>query len=204
MKRIIALLCVAALVCCKSKNNKIDTLGELKEATEKASTAMEKSKDRWEERKQKGDTIAIPYKDLQAYLPEISGYTKDGEPSGEQTNMPGMGSWSNAKQRYKDGDKEVDITITDYNGAQGAFSGVTALYMMGYSSENDTKKESTVDMGMKDVVGYETIYKKEPRSHLVVIAADRFFIELDCEGNNDESFLKGIAKSMKLSDLASK
>jgi len=204
MKSIIALLSVLALVCCKSKNNKIDTLGELKEATEKAANAVEKSKDRWEERKQKGDTIAIQYKDLQAYLPEISGYTKDGEPSGEQTNMPGMGSWSQAKQRYKDGEKEVDVTITDYNGAQSAYAGVTMLYSMGYSSENDTKKESAVDMGMKDVVGYETIYKKDSRSHLVVIVADRFFIELDSEGNNDENFLKGIAKSMKLSELASK
>ena len=204
MKRIIALLCVLAIVCCKSKNNKIDTLGELKEASEKAATAVEKSKDRWEERKQKGDTIAIPYKDLQSYLPEISGYTKDGEPSGEPTNMPGMGSWSHATQRYKNGDKEVDIKITDYNGAQAAYAGVTMLYSMGYSSENDTKKESAVDMGMKDVVGYGTIYKKEARSSLVVIVASRFFIELDSEGDNDENFLKGIAKSMKLSELASK
>ena len=204
MKRLFALMSVLALICCKSKNNKIDTLGELKEASEKAAAATEKAKDRWEERRKKGDTIAIPYKDLQSYLPEIAGYSKDGDPSGEQTSFPGMGSWSNAKQQYSNGDKHVDVSIADYNGSQATYGGVTALYAMGFSSENDTRKEGTVDLGIKDVVAYETIYKKEPRSKLVLIVADRFFVELESDGNNDESFLRGIAKNMKLSDLASK
>ncbi len=204
MKRLFALMSVLALICCKSKNNKIDTLGELKEVAEKSEAAMQKATDRWEERKKKGDTISVPYKDLQAYLPEISGYTKDGDPSGEQTNFPGMGSWSNAKQQYINGDKRVDVSLADYNGSHATFGGLTALYTMGFSSENDTRKEGSVDLGIKDAVAYETIYKKEPRSKLVVIVADRFFVELESDGENDESFLRGIAKNMKLSDLASK
>ena len=204
MKRILVLMSVLALICCKSKNNKIDTLGELKEAAEKSEAAVQKATDRWEERKKKGDTIAIPYKDLQAYLPEISGYTKDGDPSGEQTNFPGMGSWSNARQQYSNGDKRVEVSLADYNGSHGTFGAATAVYAMGFSSENDTRKEGSVDLGIKDAVAYETIYKKEPRSKLVLIVADRFFVELESDGNNDESFLRGIAKNMKLSDLASK
>jgi len=44
----------------------------------------------WEERKAIGDIPALHYKDLQAYLTEISGYTKPAGPKGSQMNMPGI------------------------------------------------------------------------------------------------------------------
>ena len=177
---------------------------DLPKVAEKMSEGVKESQDRWAARKAKGDTLAMPYKDLQSYLPDVSGYTKDGGPKGSQTNMPGMGGWSEAEQRYKDGEKEVDIKIMDYNASQMAFSGVTAIYKMGFSSEDDTKKEGSVDIGMKDVAGFETIYKTEKRSKLVLVVADRFYVELDSEGSNDPELLRSVAKSMKLSELASK
>jgi hypothetical protein len=118
--------------------------------------------------------------------------------------MAGLGSWSQTRQDYINSDKRVDITISDYNGYETGFAGISAIYAMGFSSENDSKKEGSVDLGIKDVVAYETIYKKEPRSKLVLIVADRFFVELDSDGNNDENFLRGIAKNMKLPELAGK
>jgi hypothetical protein len=199
-----ATISLLVLSSCKHKNNKIDTLGELKEAADKVNDETKKATDRWEERKAKGDTIAIPYKDLQAYLPDISGYTRDEGPKGSQMNTPGLGSWSQAEQEYKNGDKSVKIEIVDYNAAQAAFTGVTALYKLGYSMEDDSKKQGSIDLGIKDVAAYETIYKQDQRAEMALIAGDRFLIQVNCNGSNDPDFLHSIVKSMKLDELASK
>lgn len=57
---------------------------------------MKESASKMEERKAKGDTISMPYTDLQKLLPSnIAGYIKDGDPKGESMNMVGM-SYSTA------------------------------------------------------------------------------------------------------------
>jgi len=155
---------------------------DLPKVADKMSEGVKEAQDRWAARKAKGDTLAMPYKDLQGYLPEVSGYTKDGGPKGSQMNMPGMGGWSEAEQRYINGEKKVEVKIMDYNASQMCFMGLTAIYKMGFSSEDDTKKEGSVDLGMKDVAAFETIYKTEQRSKLILIVADRFYIDLE----NDE------------------
>ncbi len=157
---------------------------------------------RWEMRKAKDDTLAMPYKDLQAYLPEISGYTKTGGPKGSQMNLPGMGSWSEAEQEYGAADKMLSLKIVDYNAAWQAFQGITAIYSMGFSTEDDTKKQAQADMGIKDVNAYQTTYKTEKKSELVLVVGERFYITLESDGENSESFLKDIAKNMKLDKLA--
>lgn len=118
--------------------------------------------------------------------------------------MPGMGSWSQTEQAYANGDKRIKIQIVDYNASQMAFSGVTAMYKMGYSMEDDNEKSGTIDIGIKDVAAYETIYKNDKRSKLVLIVADRFMIELENEGSEDSALPRSVAKNMKLSELASK
>jgi len=192
---------------CKSKAKKetpIESLGDVKEYAEKVKEATDASSSKMEARKAKGDTLAMPYKDLEAYLPDISGYTKDGEPKGSQMNMPGMGSWSQAEQAYKNGDKTIRLQIMDYNAAYQAFAGVTAVYKMGFSQEDDQRKQGSADLGIKDVSAYESIYKKEQRGELTVIAGERFFIQLNSDGSNDPAILYDAAKSIKLSDLAAK
>lgn len=209
MKKLLtALVCIALITtACKSKNKKdspIESLGDLKEYADKVKEQTDESSSKWKERQAKGDTLAMPYKDLEAYLPDISGYTKDGEPKGSQVNMPGMGSWSQAEQHYKNGDKEIRVEIMDYAAAYQAFTLATAMFKMGFASEDDTKKEGSTDLGIKGVTGYETIYKKEQRGELQVIAGDRFMIKIESNGSNDADLLHSAAKGMKLSELASK
>ena len=207
---IIAIIFVTTLSYCKNKSDKpledgkVESVAEAQEVAEKIGQAQSESADRWEARKAKGDTLAMPYKDLQAYLPEISGYTKDGDPKGNQVNMPGMGSWSQSEQRYSNGDKSIEVQIADYNSAQAAFAGMTAIYKMGYSAEDDEKKQGATDLGMKDVAAYETIYKKDPRGELNVIVADRFFINIKSNGDNSADLLRSVAKNMKLGELSTK
>ncbi|RTL60416.1 MAG: hypothetical protein EKK37_06170 [Sphingobacteriales bacterium] len=210
MKKLLlhVLVLMIAFTACNSKKEKkspekIESLSDLKDYTENVKDKMDESQKKIEERKKRGDTIAMNYKDLQAYLPDIPGYEKDGGPGGESMNGFG-GSWSTASQKYKNGDKNIKVEIVDYNAAYQTFAGLTALYGMGFSREDDNEKIAAVDLGVEGVQGYETISKKEPNSKLTIVIAGRFITNIECNGSNDSEFLKSIAKGMKLSDLASK
>ncbi len=202
---------VALTVSCNNNNDKpledgkITSVSEMEAVGQQMEAAINESSARREARVSKGDTVAMPYKSLQEYLPqEIEGYTREGGPSGNQMNIPGMGSWSEAEQQYVSGDKRLEIKIVDYNSAMGAFTGVTSLYRMGFSSEDDYKREGSVDLGIRDVSAYETVYKNDPRSSLVMIIADRFFVSLENDGEQDATVLHRVAKKMNISGLAEK
>ena len=202
----IALVTSAILFSCdtaKKVKESADNLSAAKNAAENMQEGMEAANKRIEERKAKGDTLAMPYKDLQAYLPSISGYTADGGPTGSSTNMMGF-SLSTCEQNYKSGDSNIKVKITDYNAGYSAFIGVTAMMKAGFSSEDDNQRTGPVKLGMDGVAAYETIYKKDKRGNLLLAIADRFYVEI--EGNNIENTdkLQDIAKEMKLSDLAAK
>lgn len=207
---VISIICLGLLSNCKSKSKepladgKVESASEAREVADNFQAAQAESSERWEARKKKGDTLAMPYKDLQNYLPDISGYNKDEGPKGSQVNMPGMGSWSQAEQRYSNGEKHIKVEIVDYNSAHQAFAGVTAVYKMGYSSEDDTRKQGSTDLGIKDVAAYETIYKDGSRAELAIVVADRFFVNIESNGDNSADLVRSVAKNMKLDELASK
>jgi hypothetical protein len=187
----------------EKKLGEINSLSDLKDYAENITEQAKKTQDRAEERRKKGDTLALAFKDLEGYLPSVGGYASEHGPKGSQMNTPGLGSWSQAEQEYTSGDKRVNVSIMDYNAAHQAFLGLTS-FALGISSEDDDKRMGPVDLGIKDVKAYETIYKKDKRSELAVIVADRFVINLKSDGENDESFLRSVAKDMKLEELASK
>lgn len=211
MKHLTTFLCgifFLAIVSCRSKSDKtvgeISSLGDLKDYAENIVEETKKSEEKSNERRKRGDTLAMPYKDLQAFLPQINGYVSEEGPKGSQTNTPGLGSWSQAEQEFTSNDKRVSVSIMDYNAAHQAFIGLTSMFGMGMSFEDDNKKQSGVDLGMKDVKAYETIYKKDKRAELVMVVGDRFIVELKSDGDNDENFLRSVAKNMNLEKLAAK
>lgn len=207
MKKVLAIAICSFLlgfISCNSGDKKDDpdsVIDEKSNVVNNEEAAAVDKNSKWEQRKAKGDTMAIPYKDLQAFLPEIAGYSKDGGPKGSQMDIPGMGSLSETEQAYVNGDKRISIKIVDYNAAWQTFQGMTAIYGMGFSTEDDTKKQSHSDLGLKNVYAYQTSYKTEPKSELIIIANDRFMISLNSDGENSESFLKDVAKQMNLGKL---
>jgi hypothetical protein len=210
MKQLTLLLCSLVLLttfACRSKDKKpglLESISNMKDYADNVAEEQKKSQERTEERRKTGDTLAIPYKDLESYLPQISGYTSESGPKGSQMNTPGLGSWSQAEQEYQNGEKRVNVQIMDYNAAHETFIGLTSLYGLGMSYEDDEKRQGSVDLGVSDVKAYETIYKKDNRSELAVVIGDRFMVNLKSDGNNDENFLRSVAKDMKLQELASK
>jgi hypothetical protein len=180
------------------------SISDLKNAGEQVADAIDEAQKKREERKAKGDTLAINYKELQKYLPAPSGYEKDGEPSGESVNMIGLGSWSKAEQRYKSGEKEVNVELMDYNQSELGYTAAAGMFGMSIQVENDREKSGTFETGINGVKGYEQVYKTEKRAELTYTIANRFILTLRMNGSNDVEELKSIAKSMNLAELASK
>jgi hypothetical protein len=154
-----------------------------------------------EERRAKGDTLALAYGELQKYLPaSVEGYEKDGDPEGQTLNMAGA-SYSMAAQRYKKGDETLKITITDYNGAYALFGMATAVMATGYSMENADEKVGPVDLGVGK--GYEDIKKKDKTVSVMVGLSDRFFVQAEATNQENSDLVKEAIKRMELQKLAS-
>lgn len=185
----------------------IVSCGKVKDAANAAeglknyAEGMKESASKMEERKAKGDTISMPYTDLQKLLPSnIAGYTKDGDPKGESMNMVGM-SFSTASQVYKNGDAEITVNIMDYNASYAAFGAATAMFATGFSVDNDEEHLGAVDLGISGVKAWEDVKKKEKRSTVMAGVNDRFLVT--AEGRNVETdAVKDAIKSVDLAKLA--
>lgn len=187
----------------KTKDGNV-TVSDLQKASEQMKDAIDVAEKRKQERRERGDTLAMNYKDLQQYLPDVSGYEKKGNPGGESVSGAGFGSFSKAEQRYVSGDKRLEIELIDYNQSAFGFTTATGMFGMNMQVENDREKTGPFNTGMDGIKGYERIYKTEDRAEVTYAVVDRFLIIIKSRGSNDIEELKNIAKSMKLSELASK
>jgi hypothetical protein len=198
---------LSLLVCFLSAGILILSCGKVKEATNAAeglknyAEGLKASTSKMEERKAKGDTISIPYADLQKMLPSsISGYSKEGDPKGESVNMMGM-SYSTASQVYKSGDGEITLNIMDYNASYAAFGAATAMFATGFSVDNDQEHLGAIDLGISGVKAWEDVKKKEKRSTIMAGVNDRFLVT--AEGRNVEAdAVKEAIKSVDFGKLA--
>jgi hypothetical protein len=199
---------LSLLVCFLSAGILILSCGKVKEAANAAeglknyAEGLKESTSKMEERKAKGDTISIPYTDLQKMLPSsISGYNKEGDPKGESINMMGM-SYSTASQVYKSGEGEITLNIMDYNASYAAFGAATAMFATGFSVDNDQEHLGAIDLGISGVKAWEDVKKKEKRSTVMAGVNDRFLVT--AEGRNVEpDAVKAAIKSVDFNKLAS-
>jgi hypothetical protein len=155
-----------------------------------------------EERKKRGDTLAMNYKDLQKYLPKSpKGYELKGSMKGETLNMTGL-SFSKATAEYKKGDDEIEVALFDYNQAFQVFQGLAMIWSMGISEENDERKAGTINY--KGHKGWEEFNKKTKDAKILLGINDRFYLEVKAENQKDTDFLKSIIDEMNIADLSSK
>ena len=198
---------ISLLVCLLSAGILISSCGKVKEATNAAeglknyAEGLKESTSKMEERRAKGDTISIPYADLQKMLPSsISGYSKEGDSKGESINMMGM-SYSTASQVYKSGEGEITLNIMDYNASYAAFGAATAMFATGFSVDNDQEHLGAIDLGISGVKAWEDVKKKEKRSTVMAGVNDRFLVT--AEGRNVEpDAVKEAIKSVDFNKLA--
>lgn len=191
----------------KQSAENVHELGKAAEHSQEAANVAEQRRD---ERRKRGDTLAMPYQDLQKFLPSsVSGYKAE-EPSGSTMNMSGM-SFSTAKRDFVQSSEasgessRISVELFDYNSAFDIYSGLTILWGANFSMEDDEKYTKTFDPGIKDVTGFEEYYKKDKNANVTYAIGGRFILTIKADGNQSGTdFAKGIAKSMNLGELASK
>ncbi|MDJ0366965.1 hypothetical protein QMK33_17580 [Hymenobacter sp. H14-R3] len=176
-------------------------LSKLSEAGKKLETTMEEAKDRHAERVQKGDTLSLPYKDLENYLPaEVSGYTA-AAPSGQSMRTAGM-AFSSAERTFTRDTAEVKVSIVDYNGANQLFQGASAMFSLGLESEDDESLTKEAKLDLSGVKGSETFRKKTGGADITLAVGDRFLVTISGTKQPDLTLVETVAKSMDLPKMA--
>jgi len=206
---VLALLLTGLLTGCdqvQEARNQANAVASLSRAAENMEQSLADAGKRQAERRQKGDTLAIPYQQLQQYLPtQIDGYQKAGDPEGSMINMTGM-SYSTCSQEYKagpdDNPRTLKVTIVDYNSAAGLYTAATAMVGAGFSMEDDQQKVQSADLGVGGIKALETYYKQDHRASLAAGVNDRFFLTVEATQQDDTELVRKVAKDLDLGKLA--
>ncbi|MFT4032030.1 MAG: hypothetical protein QM669_06390 [Siphonobacter sp.] len=196
----------ASVISCNFINKAKETTQSYQDAVQAAKNVSESSEQvnkKIEERRAKGDTLAMPYKKLAEFMPSgISGYEPQGEPSGQTMNMQGF-SYSSYEQNYKKGDdSNVKIQIMDYNAAAPLLAISTMVFSTGIEMENESQFTKSWSPGIEGVKGYEEYGKQSKDAKVTLSVADRFFVQVSATNQPNDDLVKEIAKSIKLTDLA--
>ena len=185
--------------------NTMDIAKNAPEMVKKMETVQEKAQKIWKERKERGDTLAINFRELQKYLPtEIPGYTAE-KPEGETMNMMGI-SYSEASIKFvkktEDGNQErIKITILDYNSATSIFFTAAAWMATNYSVENSDGYSKTFDPGIEDCYGFEEYKIKQKTASITVAVGYRFIITIEANNQSGTDKLKEMLKLIDLKKL---
>jgi hypothetical protein len=184
--------------------NAVNAVKNLAENAESIQQSMEDANKRAQERKERGDTVAIHYEQLAEYLPEaFNGYEKEGEMDGGTTKTPGLGSYSNVEQKYlnANGDK-VEVSLVDYNTAYAMYSTVMAAYAAGFEVDNTNEQIKGFEHS-EQVKGWTILHKKDKMAEAYAGVSDRFYIMVKADNQEDVQLVMDVTtKEIPVDQLA--
>ncbi|GAB3224155.1 hypothetical protein GCM10027346_04000 [Hymenobacter seoulensis] len=176
-------------------------ISKLKDAGERLETSMDEAKTQREEREKRGDTLSLPYKDLQAYLPtEVSGFTA-ANPTGQSMKMSGI-AFSTAGRDFTKDSVTVKTELIDYNGANQMYQGASAMLGLGLESEDDDQITKSSSLGIKGASGMETYRKKDREAEILLAVGGRFLVKVSADKQSDLALVESVAKQINLEKLA--
>jgi hypothetical protein len=182
-------------------SNPISALQDLEKAGEKMQENQNEAEKVAAERRKKGDTLVMHYKELQKFLPQsVEGYEKDGDPTGETVNGAGM-SVSTATQKFRKGSDFLSVTMTDYNQAYAMMQGLISAGGM-FSVDSDDEKINKYDIGVGKTTAIENYKKKDKDATVTVATGYRFWIEAKANNQPDTEKLKTVVKNLKIKELS--
>lgn len=203
------LLAGAVLSGCDKLQEAQNTAHALKAASTAVATMgkeVTKATERAELRRARGDTLSIPFKELEAYLPATVGdYAPVGEAEGSTMSTTGM-SYSTCARTYRKGSDEnpqtLKISIVDYNGAVAMYAGATAMLGSGFQMEDHEQRLQSVDLGTPDVKALEVYRKRDRQASLTAGISQRFFVSVEASDQPDTELVKAVIKNLPLDKLA--
>lgn len=171
------------------------SLDEILEKGEAINNDIKKAEQKWEKRRQKGDTLPVDFTILTKIMPNIDGWTKL-NPEGMKIDADGT-SYSSALQQYKSGNDELNISIFDYNGAIHLLAAATGWKATKMRVENEEGFLFAEPYnGFKDTwIYYE--YNKINKNAIVILAINhRFVLTVNISGQENIDFAKKIAEQI--------
>lgn len=183
----------------------LELLKDIPEKTQKMEKQADIAQKKQEERRQRGDTLAMPYQKLQEFLPKNIAEFGDAKLSGESMNWGGF-SMSRATAEFDkkqpDGQTaNLTIELIDYNENYGLYAGLI-FWAAGYSIENDNRFERTFNPGLENVWALEKFEKANGTAEIIYAISYRFLLTLRAENQKDTDFLKSVAKKIDIGKLA--
>lgn len=173
--------------------------GPEKEAEVKEDFVADNAEASMEERRIKGDTLALSPDLLSKALPdEVDGYVKSGEIQKAEDKSIGS-NWSLVSQSYRKGNSMVNIILSDYNGAYGLFAGATAMFSTGTEVRNDEEISRPFQEG--NIKGWETFNRESKQASLILARKDRFIITIEGEEQADLETVKKFARQIDLNKI---
>jgi hypothetical protein len=184
--------------------NAVSALGQVAGAATALQKGQEEAEKFYQERREKGDTVAIAYSDLQKALPPSpNGYTPSGEPSGSSQNMGGF-SMSQAEQEYSgpagtEGNApSINITIVDFGGTQAGYGMLAAPMMMGFSQEDAHSRMRTIKIDVPYTWGSEEYNKDNKTAKVTAVTRYRYLITVEARNQADDQtdMVKGLVEDI--------
>ena len=205
---LIGLLTAAGCEQAQQARNSINAARAFAEAGQNLEKEAAKADTRLEARRAKGDTLALPYKELQTYLPATIGdYKAVGEPEGSAMAMTGM-SYSTCGRTYQtgpaDSPKTLKISLVDYNSAGAVYAGATAMLGANFQMEDEEQRIQALDLGVADVKALETYRKKDHHASIVAGIGQRFYLNVEATEQADTELVKSAVKELDLKGLAAR
>lgn len=212
MKYVGTLLLAGALVAgCGEKAKEISEAMKTVQEMPKIVENMEQSKNEGEkfmaERAAKGDTVAMPYTELQKLLPtSIDGYKMEGEPGGSQQSMQGF-SMSMAEQHWVSttGDTNnparIHVILSDYGGTTVSYGLAGLAFTIQMQSEDNTQRVRTYKTDFPYTYASETFRKDTKEATVMMGTRYRYVVNVRAENQTEDQTQKATAIAM---DIAKK
>jgi hypothetical protein len=146
----------------------------------------------------KAPGVAIPSKTLAGFLPNLSGYTREGEPEVMDMDMNGV-KYSHASSHYSNGNKRIDVMLYDYN----YISALSAAYVGMLNMNMETNDAIFRSEKFGGHPGWFEWDKKNSDGKIGVFVNERVMCIVEArEGVSDEE-LRAAANSINFSGIAS-
>ncbi len=182
----------------------MNAVEQLARASDEIAEGQAEAEQFYQERREKGDTVAMGYAELQEYLPSPpSGYAPTGEPEGFSQSM-GSFSMSQAEQTYAappdaDGNApSIQVTLLDFGGTEVAYGMMALPMMMSMSQEDAHHRMRTLSMDTPYTWGSEEYNKDTKDAKVTAVTRYRYVITVEASNQAEDrsSWVKDLVEDI--------
>lgn len=138
--------------------------------------------------------------DVADFIPDIEGYKKVGKLKSTQSQIQ-QTVYLQLEQNYQRDNEKITVAIVDYGANSPAYALATQALAFSYMSKDDNVKQQPYDADDSDLVGRTSYNKKTKEATALLGVANRFFISVSADQQNNADFVKDIIENMDIDAL---